>query len=215
MGKRALSHDEKRQKQERIVDALEELFVAHAFDEISMARIAEGAQLAKGTLFLYFASKEELFLGLASRRFAEWFPALEAALSEIDLATGEVSVGISAGAVAEAVLASLCGREDLLKLLVILHTRIEAGALPETVHRFRRQLSLGIEAVALHLSRLLPFLSRTAALERARGIYTLVIGVRQLCGPSPGATVSLFRADFTDTFRRMCEAYLAAPGGSH
>ena len=179
-----------------------------------MARIAEGAQLAKGTLFLYFASKEELFLGLASRRLAEWFPALEDALSRLDLSTEEMTGEPSAGAVAEAVLTSLQGREELLRLLVILHTRIETGALPETVKRFRRQFSQGTDAAALHLMRIFPFLTRAAAIERVRGIYALIIGVRQLYSPSLGAAASLFHVDFTDAFRRMCEEYLASPGGS-
>jgi AcrR family transcriptional regulator len=51
----------------RILDAAEQVFIAHGFEAATMEEVADVAALAKGTLYLYFPSKEELFLGLTLR----------------------------------------------------------------------------------------------------------------------------------------------------
>lgn len=48
-------------KRSRILDAAIEVFGAEGFDAASMAVIARKADVAKGTLYLYFESKERLF----------------------------------------------------------------------------------------------------------------------------------------------------------
>lgn len=49
------------EKRDRIIRAAIEVFGAVGFDTASMAEIAAGAQVAKGTLYLYFPSKTSLF----------------------------------------------------------------------------------------------------------------------------------------------------------
>lgn len=44
----------------RIVEVAEDLFLKEAVNHVSMAKIARGAGVAKGTLYLYYASKEDL-----------------------------------------------------------------------------------------------------------------------------------------------------------
>ena len=51
----------------RILDAAEQVFTDKGFEAATMEEVAEQAALAKGTLYLYFASKEDVFLGLALR----------------------------------------------------------------------------------------------------------------------------------------------------
>lgn len=48
-------------KRERIMQAAIEIFSAAGFDSASVADIAAAAEVAKGTLYLYFPSKEQLF----------------------------------------------------------------------------------------------------------------------------------------------------------
>ncbi len=54
-------------KRELILDAALELFRVRGFRRTSMEDIAEAAEIAKGTLYLYFRSKEELFAALSQR----------------------------------------------------------------------------------------------------------------------------------------------------
>ncbi|WP_371500780.1 TetR/AcrR family transcriptional regulator [Kitasatospora sp. NBC_00374] len=57
-----LRERKKQQTRERISAAATALFVARGFDEVSVAEVAEAAQVSKMTVFNYFPRKEELFL---------------------------------------------------------------------------------------------------------------------------------------------------------
>jgi AcrR family transcriptional regulator len=54
-------------RRQSILAAAERVFVTKGFEAATMEQVAEEAALAKGTLYLYFTSKEDLFLGLALR----------------------------------------------------------------------------------------------------------------------------------------------------
>jgi AcrR family transcriptional regulator len=58
---------EKEQRRESIIDAAQALFFAKPYDQITIEAIAEKAQLAKGTVYLYFNSKEEIYSAVALR----------------------------------------------------------------------------------------------------------------------------------------------------
>lgn len=55
-----------------LMDAAERLFIAKGFATTSIDDIAAGAQVAKGTFYLYFPSKEAL-LGALQQRFVDTF----------------------------------------------------------------------------------------------------------------------------------------------
>lgn len=52
--------DKTSDKRERIIQAAIEVFSAVGFDTASMADVSSAAEVAKGTLYLYFSSKEQL-----------------------------------------------------------------------------------------------------------------------------------------------------------
>ncbi|MFP4171893.1 MAG: TetR/AcrR family transcriptional regulator [Candidatus Hydrogenedentota bacterium] len=65
----------RRQPHERpaqILDAALDVFAEKGFHEARMDEIAERAGITKGTIYLYFESKEELFLAMVRTGFAEW-----------------------------------------------------------------------------------------------------------------------------------------------
>ena len=51
-------------KRERIVESALKLFANESYQAVTMDRVAEAAGVAKGTLYLYFQSKEDLYLGI-------------------------------------------------------------------------------------------------------------------------------------------------------
>ena len=51
-------------KRERILEAALKLFANQTYQAVTMDRVAEAANVAKGTLYLYFQSKEDLYLGI-------------------------------------------------------------------------------------------------------------------------------------------------------
>ena len=58
---------EKEKRKMEILDAAEALFVIKGYDFVSMEEIAQMTDLAKGTIFLYFRSKEDLFTSVVLR----------------------------------------------------------------------------------------------------------------------------------------------------
>ena len=58
---------EKQQRREEIIQAAEKVFFTKGFDKSTMDDIAESAELSKGTLYLYFKSKEDLHLAVARK----------------------------------------------------------------------------------------------------------------------------------------------------
>ena len=55
---------EKNQRQADIVAAAEQIFFSKGYENATMDDVAKAAELAKGTLYLYFKSKEELLLAI-------------------------------------------------------------------------------------------------------------------------------------------------------
>jgi AcrR family transcriptional regulator len=69
-------------KRRQIMDGARAVFLAHGFDAASMGEIARQAGVSKGTLYVYFASKEALFEAIVeeeSRSQAEQVFALDSA----------------------------------------------------------------------------------------------------------------------------------------
>jgi AcrR family transcriptional regulator len=58
---------EKEHRKEAIIDAAEKVFFKKGLPATTMDEIAEAAELSKGTLYLYYKSKEDLYLAVAMR----------------------------------------------------------------------------------------------------------------------------------------------------
>ena len=58
---------EKQQRRQDIIDAAEKVFFSQGFETATMDEIARVAELSKGTLYLYFKSKEDLHFAIFMR----------------------------------------------------------------------------------------------------------------------------------------------------
>lgn len=79
-----------------IAEAAFELFAQHGYADTKMDAVAKRAGVAKGTLYLYFASKEELFRGVIERKIAPIIAALAKGRAETSASTGELLGGLYA-----------------------------------------------------------------------------------------------------------------------
>ncbi|MBN1482632.1 TetR/AcrR family transcriptional regulator [candidate division KSB1 bacterium] len=67
MGIKERRDREKVQRQNDILDAAEKVFFEKGYNAATMDDVAEEAELSKGTLYLYFKNREELYFGLTHR----------------------------------------------------------------------------------------------------------------------------------------------------
>ena len=71
------------ERKSQIITAAEGVFTKKGFDEARMDDIAEETGLSKGTLYLYFKSKDDLIIAILDRIFQREFRAFE----QMDLST--------------------------------------------------------------------------------------------------------------------------------
>jgi AcrR family transcriptional regulator len=62
--KRAITEQQKNERRQNILASARRLFEQEDFQSIAIAQIARNSGIAKGSVFLYFKTKEELFLCL-------------------------------------------------------------------------------------------------------------------------------------------------------
>lgn len=174
---RAVSAQQKTERRDAILQVALTGFADTAYDELTMERIAADASVAKGTLYLYFKSKEEVFLALCERELTRWFDTLDNALQTQH---AEMSVN----GLVELFAASLAGRPHLLRLLAILHTGLEYNVPYAAALGFKTLLKTRTEKTGALLESYLRFLTPGQGAELLIKIYALVIGFEHLSEPS-------------------------------
>jgi TetR/AcrR family transcriptional regulator len=78
---------EKEQRRNDIVDAAERVFFSQGMENSTMDDVAEKSELSKGTLYIYFESKEDLYLAITKR-------GLDILTEMFEKATGKASLGL-------------------------------------------------------------------------------------------------------------------------
>ncbi|MCB0714035.1 MAG: TetR family transcriptional regulator [Ignavibacteriae bacterium] len=187
---RAVNDEQKSQRREAILGAALELFRSGSFTDINVASVATRAGIAKGTVYLYFQTKEEIFLALHRRAYAEWFSALESGLS---LEAGRRSIPKVVALFAE----TLESNPDFMRLIAILHTTLEQNIPLEIALEFKRELRDGALRIGSLLEQNLDFLKPgegTTLFIRTQG---LIIGLQHIANPSNVVAEALDREDLT------------------
>ena len=184
---RARNDEDKQARRASILTEAGRLLGEHPYARITMAQVAGACGLAKGTLYLYFRSKEELFLGLLERELLEWFGALRDRLATIP--------GVTAETLGWEFATSLEQRELLSNLLVILHTILEHNVDATTALAFKTTLRDQLTQAGDELEAVWPALPKGRGPRVLLRMYALLIGLRQVAFPSPKIAEILARED--------------------
>lgn len=204
--RRARSASAKDERRGILLDAARRLFAAAEYADVTMSGIAAAADLSKGTTFLYFPTKEALFLELLTRELEDWLSHLETRLAALEPAR-------ASRAVAPLVVETLTARPLLLKLLPLLHVTLERNIADDALAQWKKRLlALMTPSAALLESRLgLPPDGGIRFLLRA---HALVVGLSQVAYPAPRVAAVLAGdpelAGFLVDFAAELEAMLAA-----
>ncbi len=70
MGVQERREREKQRRRSEIIDAAEKVFFSKGYIQATMDEVAQKAELSKGAIYLYFKSKEELYLAITQRGLA-------------------------------------------------------------------------------------------------------------------------------------------------
>ena len=136
MARRAIGSEEKQARRAAILRAARELFSGDAGSLPTAAEIAAATGLAKGTLYLYFQTKEEIF---ATLLLEGWRSALEAAHSIFQPTQGERAEKVAA------FIAGLVGHlehhPELLRLDALGSGVLEQNMTPDALRRFKQDFT--------------------------------------------------------------------------
>lgn len=81
---------EKEQKQNAIIDAAENVIFSKGLEEATMDEIAEVAEFSKGTIYLYFRNKEDLYFAIHARGIRLLHRMFETAIKNIEKGIDQV-----------------------------------------------------------------------------------------------------------------------------
>ncbi|MNR82181.1 Fatty acid metabolism regulator protein [compost metagenome] len=175
---RARGADQKRERREAILAAAWEIFQQLPFQTITMAQVAQRLGLSKGTLYLYFKTKEELFLAVQLEQLETWIYGLEA-----DLAAWN-GTGDTAG-VLRVICDSVSGRLPIIRFMALLEGILEHNVAVESAMEFRRRMALRLSAIGSRLEVCLPYLRPGEGARFALHTQALMVGMLQHANPSP------------------------------
>lgn len=113
MRQRARRDEDKAERVGAILDAARELWSRVAWSEFTVGAAAEGAGIVKGTVYLYFTSKERLLLAVFESYFEEFF-------DDVDRTLERTKSRLTPAHVANIFAEHLRGREPFLRILPIL-----------------------------------------------------------------------------------------------
>lgn len=177
-----LAH-EKEARRQAILQAAARGFEAQGFAALKLTQIASAASLAKGTIYLYFNIKEEIFLELAEAELLGWFEALDEGLRR--QGEGLFPEPMGAATLTALVSDSLEAQPLLPRLLAILPTVLEPQVDRLVALRFREFLADRSLRTGRLLEQRLPFLEAGAGPALLLRILGLVLGLWPLCEPPP------------------------------
>lgn len=143
---RARSADQKLERRQTILEAANTHLLESGFEAFSMAALAKSLGLAKGTLYLYFHTREEVLLALSEQQFEAWANRIRPGLSN----------GMTDEAFCELLFCTAQQDQAMLPLMMRLNAVIEHNvsidALVLAKRSLRSQLASLTEAIAPALS---------------------------------------------------------------
>lgn len=199
--RRAIRGDQKAARRQAIIDQAWALFQENRYEAVNIIDVARSAGLAKGTVYLYFNTKEELFLTILEQQFEQWFDEIDETLSQLEPPAPITTV-------ARLLTDSLSRRPALTRLFTLAHVILERNVDYEAALRFKRILGSRIGQTGELLEQRLTFLEPGQGAHLLLQGYALVIGLQNLAEPAPvvhqviqeQSELAMFQVDFATEF---------------
>ena len=184
---RAIHTEDKEKRRHAILDATERLLLAHSQRVASVDEVAAEAGLAKGTVYLYFPSKEELLLALHERQTQTYFTALLDMLAR----KKQVTVDDMLAVVRLYIVQPPC----FLPLASLCFGLMEKSVPIEAAGAFKARTVQWLERSSRSLERHFPSLAKGQGVTFLIHSYALIVGLWQILHPSPVRDAILQRPD--------------------
>lgn len=215
---RATSYEEKQIRRKQILDTTRLLYETTSFKDIKMADIAQKAGIAKGTLFLYFKTKEQLFLDLMMEEYHQWLEELDILLSNLE----ENETDLVITSLLDFIRHTFDSRKTMFRLLSILHSVLESNVATQDILSAKQALYAKASVVGKSLEQHLTFLDNGQGLLLINHIHAMFVGFKSMYDPAPEimkaaneAGLPLYAKSFEDTILNVLRIYLLGLKTNH
>jgi AcrR family transcriptional regulator len=191
--KRASTDEKKLERRAMILERARMWISTHAFSEIRLADMARELGLVKGTLYLYFPTKQDLFSSILKEEMEAWWALFRqgpVTTPGVDLAGG------------------LAGRELLVRLLSSLHMTIEPGLSPDGLRALKMWFLDFARRAAGDLEARYPGLQGRGFTFLLQ-VYAFLVGASQLTFPPENVREFVCREEGFEAFRIDFAGFLA------
>jgi AcrR family transcriptional regulator len=173
--RRAIKASDKQQRFQDILNTALQIFEQKSFQDLTMAELAAQTGLAKGTLYLYFKTKEEVFLAVLEQLLANWFEEVNARLAK-----GAITVSELVSLFTQA----LKRQASLRRLLAMSNSVLEQNIELKRALHYKHYLMTNLNRTGALLEQSLPGLqaSGDGALLLLR-TQALLVGLQNLADP--------------------------------
>ncbi len=175
---RAIQAEAKQERHDAILDAAERVLSRERDRTASVSEVADEAGLAKGTVYLYFPSKEELLLAVHERNIDSYFGALIARLEGDRAVAIDDIIALTQRHVVEPPL--------FLPLAARCFGMMGQGVPPEAAFAFKQRMAQRLQRAGAGLERHFPDLAAGEGVGLLRHSFALIIGLWQMSGDVAG-----------------------------
>jgi len=184
-------------KREEIINACEQLYQTMSFREITLKEIGSITSFSRPTIYNYFETKEEIFLGLFQREYDRWNEDLIAILNGNDQLTKKE--------LADRIANSLAGREQLLKLLSMNNYDMEANSRQELLNTFKQSYGRSMHLMCMLLEKFCTNMSVTDIQNFIYTFYPFMFGIYPYTEVTENQRVAMKEAGINYVYQSVYE----------
>ena len=189
--KRAITEQQKNERRRKVLVSACRLFELKDFQSITIAQIARKSGIAKGSVFLYFKTKEELFLCLTLEELEKWNDEFDKRLKEI--VHGKTA---KSSDLLDLIDSTLMNNSILIRLLAMVNVILEQNIGYKQAKQFKRALLERARRTGHLMDKSVSFFRTGDGVRFYLYLYILIIGLHQASNPTPIIKQVLQHPDF-------------------
>jgi AcrR family transcriptional regulator len=177
---RSMSLSEKNQKRAKILNAALQSLEYLSFHDITMSYLANRVDVAKGTLYLYFPTKEGLFLSLLTQEMQGWFKSIHDQIPQFRESGATHTVPQKAEVMSQLFTTSVKKHIRMIELLSFLKPMLEEKVTSEELFEFKSIVRGEMAILSKSLVEANIFPQEKAAMRFLVQTYSALIGIYQV-----------------------------------
>ena len=156
-------------RKEEILNACEKLYQTMDFKDITLKDIADMTSFSRASIYNYFQTKEEIFLGLLKREYDLWIESL--------IALRDGNETLSVDEFAQSLGESLADRWQLLKIMSMNHYDMESNSSLERLTCFKTSYGKSMKVVESCLEKFFPNMGQERREDFIYGFFPFMFGI--------------------------------------